>query len=230
MDDQIKIRGFRVEPTEVETALARHPAIREALVAARPDAAGDQQLVACLVLNDERIRASELRQYLSDHLPEHLVPSVFARLPELPRTPNGKLHRKAIQTIALDRLDPSDSAVPARNPIEARMAELWCDVLGIAAVGINDNFFDLGGHSLLGARLLTRIKESFGVSLRPAALLKTPTVSALAAALFDRDQSPLLVKLQSGDLAEPFFCFPGPFLDEPMMLRARIASQGAGRG
>jgi amino acid adenylation domain-containing protein len=221
IDDQLKIRGYRVEPAEVELALAGHPEVRESVVASRPDALGENQLVAFLVLNRDRLAVSELRAYLKKRLPEHMVPSVFARLPSLPRTPNGKVHRRALRDVAIDRLELSEDLVAPRTPVEERMADIWCAVLGVATVGINDNFFDLGGQSLLATRLLANVKDAFGVALTTTELLMAPTVSQLAATLFERDPSalPVLMKLQSGDQAPPFFCFPVTFMEESMVLR-----------
>jgi amino acid adenylation domain-containing protein len=220
LDDQIKVRGYRVEPAEVEAALALHSAVREAVVAARPNSAGENQLVAYIVLKKERLAVAELRAFLNERLPDHLVPAIFARLEELPRTPQGKIDRRALPIARFDRLDSAEAHVAPRTPVEDLMAGIWCDVLDISVVGMNDNFFDLGGHSLLATRLLARVKDVFGVAVTPTALLHAPTIGQLVAAMVNRDHSPspTLAVLQSGELAPPFFCFPCAYAKNGMVL------------
>ena len=225
LDDQIKIRGYRVEPTDVEAALARHPAIREAAVAARANSAAENQLIAYLVLKTESLGVGDLRPFLKERLPDHMVPAIFARLPELPRTPQGKIDRRALPVATLDRLDLPEVHVLPRTPTEDLMAGIWCKVLDISAVGMNDNFFDLGGHSLLASRLLATVKDVFGVALTLTTLLHAPTVGQLAASVVKQDEwpTPLIIKLQSGELAPPFFCFPCAYGKEGMVLCHALA-------
>ncbi len=143
MDGQLKIRGFRVEPGEVEAALLRHPAVREAVVMARADRSGTQQLAANLVLRSVVADAAELRGFLATQLPPFMMPAHFVPLKELPLTANGKVDRNALpqlepyQSAAVDRIAP-------RNPTEALVAQIWCEVLGCEAVGVHDNFLPRG--------------------------------------------------------------------------------------
>ena len=222
MDDQIKVRGYRVEPAEVEAVLARHPSVREAAVAARPDAAGEDQLVAFLVSREDHLAVRELREYVKARLPEHLVPSVFARLPALPRTPNGKLHRQRFARSRLDRLELGKAAVPPRTPVEAGMADIWCAILGVATVGINDNFFDLGGHSrrrrplagegqrgVRGRVFSDRLAQ--GPDRQPARRRACSTAICHSA--------PVRWNCSPASWRPPFFCFPITFMEERMRLR-----------
>jgi amino acid adenylation domain-containing protein len=184
IDHQVKVRGFRIELGEVEAALAGLPAVKESAVLALPEPGGEGlRLTAFVVPTGSIPPLAELRAALRRILPEHMVPTAFTFLPELPLTPNGKLDRRA-----LERLAPADEA-PAgidagrgapRTPVEELLAGLWCEVLGVERVGIDDSFFDLGGHSLLVTRVISRLRQTFGVDLPMRALFEAPTVAALA--------------------------------------------------
>ncbi|MEV5593205.1 amino acid adenylation domain-containing protein [Streptomyces sp. NPDC052496] len=179
-DDQVKVRGHRIEPGEVEQALAAHPAVRQAAVAARPDRTGDLRLTGYVVPAEDAARqtlAAELRRDLLARLPEHLVPSVITVLDALPLTPNGKVDRKALP--APDPARTGAGGRAPRSPQEEILCELYADLLGVPGVGIDDSFFALGGHSLLATRLVSRIRAVLGVELPIAALFEAPTVEAL---------------------------------------------------
>ncbi|MEW5926516.1 MAG: amino acid adenylation domain-containing protein [Gemmatimonadota bacterium] len=172
MDHQVKVRGFRVEPGEVEAALERHPRVREAVVLAR-----GQALVGYFTSGDGAPDAGELRSHLRALLPEHMVPSAFVALDALPLTPNGKLDRRALP--APDARAGREYAAP-RGGTERALAEAWAEVLGVERVGAHDDFFELGGHSLLATRLVSRVREKLGVELPLRALFERPTVAGLA--------------------------------------------------
>ncbi|MGX1471580.1 UNVERIFIED_CONTAM: amino acid adenylation domain-containing protein [Streptomyces canus] len=181
-DEQVKVRGFRVEPGEVEAALATHPRIRTAVVTAAGEET-DRRLVAHLVLTDpaEGIPAvGDLRAYLSDRLPAFMVPSVFVELDALPLTPNGKVDRGALP--APDGLRPRlDGFAAPTTATEELLAGIWAQILGLDRVGVQDNFFELGGHSLLATRVASRVRTVFGVELALATVFEQPTVRGLAA-------------------------------------------------
>ena len=162
VDDQVKIRGYRVEPAEVEAALLRHADVREVAVLARPGASGENELAAYFVAGHQVLTVSDLRAFLEQRLPEHMVPSSFNRLETMPRRPNGKVDRKALLDEERGRLEAPQEFVAPRTPVEERLAAIWCDVLGLPRVGIQDDFFDLGGHSLLAARVIDGIERVFG--------------------------------------------------------------------
>jgi natural product biosynthesis luciferase-like monooxygenase protein/amino acid adenylation domain-containing protein/FkbM family methyltransferase len=180
-DFQVKVRGFRIEPGEVETALRSHPSIRHAVAVVREDAPGDRRLVAYLVAGEgaEVPSPAELRAHLKARLPEYMVPSAFVALEELPLTSSGKVDRRALPA-------PEGSAgagapyVAPRTEDEERLARLFAEALGTERVGIHDDFFAVGGHSLLAMRVVTRLREALGVELPVRALFESPTVAELA--------------------------------------------------
>jgi len=182
-DDQVKIRGFRVEPGEVEAALLRHPDVREAAVVARRTPDGDQRLIAHTVGAEPTATTSELRTHLARSLPEHMIPAAFVSLEELPRTPNGKLDRRALPEPSWDRPALEQGYVAPQSPLEDRLARIYAELLGLDRVGRDDDFFELGGHSLLAVRLFSVIDRKLGVKLPLAVLFQGGSVAELAAAI-----------------------------------------------
>jgi hypothetical protein len=171
MDHQVKIRGHRVELGELESLLHDHPAIRQAVVLAAEAQPGDQRLVAYLVFhNGEDLTASDVRRYLRQHLPDHMIPSTVLALPAIPLTPNGKLDRSAlpdpfrnVQRAAIVREPPAPGA-------EQMLAEIWQSVLKVDSVAADDNFFEIGGHSLLSLRVAQLVEKRSGTRMDPRAL------------------------------------------------------------
>jgi len=178
MDHQVKVRGFRIEPGEIEARLAGHPGVREAVVVAREDVPGDRRLVA-YVVGDDTAGADVLRAHLGESLPEYMVPAAYVRMDELPLTPSGKVDRGALPA-------PEGGAFAARGyeaPLgetEAALAGIWAEVLGIERVGRWDNFFELGGHSLLAVQVISLMRE-IDLHVEVQALFEAPTLAALAA-------------------------------------------------
>ena len=186
-DHQVKVRGFRVELGEVEAALARHPAIREAAVVAREDATGEQALVAYYAARDGYApNSAELRQWLGEGLPEYMVPSTFVAVDALPLTPNGKIDRNALPAPDQVGGDAGLDYVPPRGPIEEALVGIWGELLGRDRVGVRDNFFELGGHSLFATQLLARLRDTFAVEPTLRDFLDDPTVAGLSR-LIDRE-------------------------------------------
>ncbi|MEP7054478.1 MAG: phosphopantetheine-binding protein, partial [Actinomycetota bacterium] len=165
MDNQIKLRGFRIELGEIEAVLERHPLVRESAVVVRESGAGDPQLVAYLTWTQEEATAAEVRQYAGDYLPSYMVPAVVVSLEAFPRTPNGKLDRKALPAPASWAIESVRAYVAPRTPVEEELAEIWGELLGMDRVGVDDSFFDLGGHSLLVVQLASRLRDRMGVEI-----------------------------------------------------------------
>ncbi len=216
LDHQVKIRGFRIEAGEVEAALAAHPAVREAVVLARPAPTGDLQLVAYVVPQPEASlpSPSDWRTVLQQTLPEYMVPAAYVALDAFPLTPNGKLDRQALPTP--DASTAGAGAVGPRDTLEAVLLGLWSSVLNRPVTDIHANFFELGGHSLLVVRLLAAIEQRTGQHsgqrLPVSRVFESPTVAGLARLLRQGDDQPpasCLVRLQPQGTRPPLILLPG---------------------
>jgi amino acid adenylation domain-containing protein len=211
LDDQIKIRGFRVEPGEIETLLARYPGIRDASVVAREDAGGSKQLLAYFTATQgSEVVVADLRRYLQGQLPDYMVPSAFVALTAMPLTPNGKINRRELPP---PQLEPSSATFAiATNPLQVQLVRIWEEVLNKRPIGIRDNFFELGGHSLLAARLMHRTGQALGKTLPLAMLFHAPTIEQLATVLRQDEWSrhwSSLVPVQPSGSQPAFFCVHG---------------------
>lgn len=195
IDHQVKIRGFRIEPGEIEAVLGQHPGIKETVVLAREAGAGDTRLAAYAVLKpDQTTTTDEMRRFLTEKLPEYMVPSAFIVLASLPLTPSGKLDRIRLPEPDHTRPDLGNEYAAPHTPEEEVLAGLWSEVLGINQIGAHDNFFSLGGHSLLATQVMSRLRETFKVEVPLRRLFETPTITGLAAAV-----SKALEKRQQSD-------------------------------
>jgi natural product biosynthesis luciferase-like monooxygenase protein len=180
VDFQLKVRGFRIEAGEVEAALTAHASVREAVVVAREDVPGDVRLVAYVAPHaGQEADPAALRDFVARRLPEHMVPSLVVPLPVLPLTPNGKVDRQALPAPTQARVAKAAYVAP-QGQVEEQIAAVWREVLRVDQVGVHDNFFDLGGHSLLMVQVHTRLKAALGQDLPLLKLLEYPTISALA--------------------------------------------------
>lgn len=183
-DDQAKVRGFRVEPGEIEVALSRHAAVRENVVVARENGQGSHHLVAYVVAAHEPApTVSELRGFLEEKLPEYMVPSAFVLLDAIPLTPHGKVDRGALPTPDGTRPELNKPFVAPCTPTEKLLAQIWAQVLGVEPIGVQDNFFDLGGHSLLATQILFRLRDTFQAEIPLRILFQKPTIEELALAV-----------------------------------------------
>jgi acyl carrier protein len=181
MDNQVKVRGFRVEPGEVEAALVQHPAVIDAVVVARGEQPADRHLVAYVAVgnNEASLQPADLRPFLSERLPEYLIPSAFVLVEALPKTPAGKLDRRHLPEPSRTGRTGSQFVAP-RTQAERTIAGIWQDVLEVDEVGRHENFFDLGGHSLLVVRVHERLQKLFDEPIAIVDLFRYPTVGALA--------------------------------------------------
>ncbi|HKH48540.1 MAG TPA: amino acid adenylation domain-containing protein, partial [Thermoanaerobaculia bacterium] len=207
LDQQVKLRGFRIELGEVEAALTTHPAVRDAAVEVRGDAAGDRRLVAWVV--PAGLDPAALRDHLAARLPGPMVPSTFVSLEALPRTPNGKVNRRALAARPLPEEGPAAGYVPPRNSVEDSLAAVFAEVLGREQVGAQDDFFALGGHSLLATRVLARVGELFRVDLPLRDLFEAPTPTGLAERLRNTARGRTAPPIRRGIAGGP---------DEPVVL------------
>jgi amino acid adenylation domain-containing protein len=191
LDHQVKIRGFRIELGEIETDIAAWPGIRQTVVAAHDNSAGDKRLVAYVVLAEgASFDPAGLREALREKLPEYMIPASFVTLEALPLTSNGKINRQALPAPGDSDVAAESKHVAPRNSDEQALAEIWAQVLGVERVGITDTFFDLGGHSLLAVRITARAQAAWNIDLPPSIIFENPTVQLMTqavAALAKRD-------------------------------------------
>ncbi|WP_199351108.1 non-ribosomal peptide synthase/polyketide synthase [Haliangium ochraceum] len=210
-DTQIKIRGHRIEPDEIKAVVLEDEAVREAVLIGRGEGES-KQLVAYLTLSAPAATSAEaVRARLADKLPPFMVPSALIILETLPLTPNGKVDLRALPAPSAEDRVAADEHTPPRTATEARLVEIWEQVLELAPVGVFDDFFQLGGHSLLAVRLMAEIRDRLGQSLPLATLFQGATIERLARAIDGGAAGPWspLVLLQSGDASTPLFCVPG---------------------
>ena len=204
IDHQVKVRGFRVELGEVEATLMRHPAVREAVVVA-----AGEHLNAYLVCQRELPDDNEVRDHLYRSLPEHMIPANFTWLEALPSTATGKVDRQALASSSVEPTAGKRRLLAPRNEVELSLAQIWQELLGTKPIGVDENFFRLGGSSLLSVRLVTAIERRLGVRLPLSGIFEMPTIERLASGLKEhlrpRDVSPLVVLRPEGK-ARPFFC------------------------
>jgi non-ribosomal peptide synthetase component F len=179
VDFQVKIRGYRVELGEIEAVIASHPQVRQAVVVVRNDKE-DQKLVAYVVNGGGSID-EELRRTLREALPDYMTPAAFVYLRALPLTPNGKVDRQALPAPEDVESSLQRSFVAPRTRVEADVARIWASVLKIEVVGVHDNFFDLGGHSLMATQVLSRMRKHFNADIQLRSIFESPTVAELAA-------------------------------------------------
>uniref|UniRef100_UPI003F6F83B3 amino acid adenylation domain-containing protein n=1 Tax=Gloeocapsopsis crepidinum TaxID=693223 RepID=UPI003F6F83B3 len=178
IDNQVKVRGFRIELEEIEVVLSQHHQIQQAVVALQEDKPGDKRLIAYLVTKpNQQLSIDELRQFLQQKLPEYMLPSGFVLLKKLPLTANGKVNRQALP--APERQLESATIVAPRTPVEEVLTGIWAEILGVK-LGIYDNFFTLGGHSLLATQVISRLRKVFEIDLPLRQLFETPTVAEIA--------------------------------------------------
>jgi amino acid adenylation domain-containing protein/thioester reductase-like protein len=187
-DNQVKIRGYRVELGDIEAAISKHPDVKEAVVITREDNMGEKRLLAYVIFKNNLDLLSALRVYLKEQLPEYMVPASFVMMDSFPLTPNGKVDRRALPAPSSERPDLDEEFVPPSNPIEEQLAKIWSQGLEISLIGINDDFFDLGGHSLLVAQMMTQVSETFQVVLPLSSLFKSPTIAGLARSILGAQQ------------------------------------------
>ncbi len=180
-DHQVKLRGYRIEPGEIEAVLARHPAVGRAVVLLRQDDPRDPHLVAYVVAQQAGgLRDGELQEFLRQRLPDYMIPSAIVLLDAIPVTPAGKVDRLALPEPSCARVEVGSYVAP-RNSVEVMLAEIWADLLQVERVGVHDNFFALGGHSLKATQVISHLRARLGVELPLRALFEAPTVAGLAA-------------------------------------------------
>ena len=214
LDHQVKIRGVRIEPKEIEAVLSQHPDLLQNIVIVREDVPGDKKLVAYVVASTETTPTNgEIRQFLRQQLPEYMIPSVFVFLDTIPLTPNGKVNRRALPVPDNTRQESSSTFVAPQDQLESHLTEIWSQVLGIQPIGVRDNFFDLGGNSLKAVTLFAQIEKQFGKKLPIATLFQSGTVAEIAQIIRSKEWLAFwssLVPIQpTGSKPPLFYIHPG---------------------
>jgi len=180
IDGQVKVRGYRIELGEIELTLDKHVSVKQAVVIAREDEPGDKRLVAyCLPNDNKKILAGELRQFLQDKLPEYMMPSAFVQVENLPRTPSGKIDRRGLPAPSNQRPDLSTVFVAAETDLQKTFAKIWNKLLKVDPIGINDNFFDLGGNSLLALKFIAALRQEHNLDLPVVKMYQHPDIYSL---------------------------------------------------
>ncbi|MDF5726639.1 MAG: amino acid adenylation domain-containing protein [Rhizonema sp. PD38] len=213
IDQQVKVRGFRVELEEIKAVLAKHLGVRETVVLDKETQAGNKQLVAYVVSHSDRtLTIDELRDFLKLHLPDYMIPSVLVLLDAMPLMPNGKVDRRALPTLDNSRLKLEKDFLAPRDPLELQLTQIWEEILDVLPVGVQDNFFEIGGHSLLAVRLIAQIQKQFGYNLPLSTLFQGTTIEKLATILrqqtHSQPSSPLVAIQPSGSKPPLFFVHP----------------------
>ena len=213
-DFQVKIRGYRIELGEIETRLNKHPDIRQSVVVARKDTSGAQQLIAyCIPTDGEQLDVRGFRNFLRENLPDYMIPARFIHIEEFPLTPNNKVDRKALPGPAQESAIASDKTFAApRDKVESNLQDIWEAALALKPVGIHDNFFEIGGHSLLAAKLFATIEKVFQVKLPLAVLFRASTIADLADVIREKSttaQWSSLVPIQPQGKKAPLFLVHG---------------------
>jgi amino acid adenylation domain-containing protein/thioester reductase-like protein len=199
-DHQVKVRGFRIEPGEIESVLCQYPGVRQAVVVAHGDTPESKRLVA--YLTRPAPEPQELRAFLKEKLPDYMVPSSFVTLDALPLSPNGKLDRKALPAPERPRVELSPSFEPPRSDLEKTLAAIWAEVLQLDQVGVRDNFFDLGGHSLALVRVMSRVRDALKVGVQLRHFFAYPTIAELAGLIEELSRTGAVAAAEAVPVAE----------------------------
>ena len=213
IDGQVKVRGVRIELSEIEAALLQHTAVQQAVASVWEPETGDKRLAAYVVVKPgHEFQSHELRAFLKERLPEAMIPSSFTQIESIPLTPNGKVDRRALPLPDQADRDLEHEQVHARNTTEEKLVQIWEDLLKVKPIGVTDNFFELGGHSLLAVHLFSRIKRDFGVNLPLATLFQKTTIEQLTEAIQQKSDAPTwssLIAIEPQGNHPPFFCIHG---------------------
>ncbi len=211
-DNQIKLRGFRIELGEIESVLGEYPGFKNTVVIARDFGPGDKRLVAYIVNSgDEQPKASEIRNYLKTKMPDYMIPSEYVFLKEIPLTPSGKTDKKSLPAPESVRSDDNNNYEEPKDELELQLVKIWEKVLGIKPIGVNDNFFDIGGHSLLALRVFGYTEKLTGKKLALSTLFNYPTIRQIAEVIKNEGWTKpwkSLVAVKPGGSRIPFYCVP----------------------
>ncbi|MEH2366202.1 amino acid adenylation domain-containing protein [Nostoc sp.] len=228
IDHQVKIRGFRIELGEIEALLSQHPNVQQVVVITREDMPGDKRLVAYIVPKQKLdVSVTTLKRFLQEKLPNYMVPAVFVILDSLPLTPNGKVDRQNLPASDRARPDLEETFIAPRNSTEETLFSIWAQLLGLEQIGINDNFFNLGGHSLIAAQILSRIRESFQVELFFHHIFANPTIAGLTVLIEQHSQLKQQLQRPAMQRISRSGYLPASFAQERVYFIQEVAPEGS---
>ncbi len=219
MDQQVKIRGFRIELGEIEVVLAKHASVRESVVIVSGGDSEEKRLIAYVVpQSGQTVSSAELHAFLKERLPEYMVPAAFVELERMPLTSNGKIDRRALPDADLAKFSSKADCTEPRTPLEEEVLAAWQEVLGIERIGLDDNFFEIGGHSVLATRIIILLRNKLGLNISLRLLFENATVAGMATALMES----LLEQAEQPDLAEMINEIEGLSDEAAMHMREEI--------
>ncbi|MCP4702245.1 MAG: amino acid adenylation domain-containing protein, partial [Gammaproteobacteria bacterium] len=226
MDNQVKIRGFRIELGEIETRLGQHPKVQENAVVVHEASTTGKRLVAYFIpYSGQLLENTELRNFLTERLPDYMIPSAFVPLETMPLTPSGKIDRRALAQLSVDNFQLSKEAfVAPQTPEEELLAGIWVSVLGIERAGVHDNFFELGGHSLLATQVMSRLRDTFDIELPLRELFESPTIAGLSKCLAFARRESVLPPITPVNRSEPL---PLSFAQQRLWFLNRLEGPSA---
>ena len=212
-DEQVKIRGFRIELGEIEATLNKHPAVKNSIVVARPSNRGDKRLIAYIVPSSSKpLQIDDLRNYLKQYLPDYMLPSHITTIAAIPLTPSGKVDRNALLNRENEDIQSDTHQIEARDETEEKLVKIWQNILQVEKLGVTENFFEMGGHSLMALRMFAQIKEQFNVNLPLATLFQKATIEQLATVIRNKTEPTpwsSLIGIETQGNQPPFFCVHG---------------------
>lgn len=213
LDFQVKVRGFRIELGEIENIISTHNSVKQVVVTAKQVSGDDSRLIAYIITeHGMELTPSDLREHIKEKLPDYMIPSFFVILESFPLTPNGKIDRKSLPDPDTSSVEPETDYVEARDELEIQLTAIWKKILGLKKIGVKDNFFEIGGHSLLAAKLFAQIEKTLGKNLPLATLFQAPTIEGLAAILRQDNWKPSwssLVPIKPQGSKPPLFLIHG---------------------
>jgi acyl carrier protein len=202
-DFRVKVRGYGVDLMEVENTLRSYPSVKDAVVMVRANESGEVRLLGYVTAGGhESPTVTELRRFLLEHLPDYMVPAAFVSLDVIPMTPNGKVDRRSLPVPDDSRPELDAPFMAPETPLEEQLAKIWVQILGLNRIGIHDNFFDLGGHSLAASRVVSHVIQEFQIEVPLQALFQSPTIAEMAAVIIERQAAKFLTEDLDGILTE----------------------------
>ncbi|MDJ0741876.1 MAG: amino acid adenylation domain-containing protein [Xenococcaceae cyanobacterium MO_167.B27] len=228
IDNQVKIRGFRLELGEIEAMLVKHPQIKDAIVLAKEAISGDKKLVAYLISNENNQPSSkQLQEFLANNLPSYMIPRNYLFLKQFPLSPNGKVQRQALPTAKFNTTELAPENIAPRNYLEAKLAQIWQQILNVPAISVKDDFFAIGGNSLLSIRLVSAVETAFKQKIPVSTFFQLSTIEQLAEAIDKLQQKPTTREKSLSSISNSFSLYKLTEKEQNMLLASTIRKKRA---